>query len=163
MAHCSRGGVKAKKMPESEASAFADPENYIPILDKYPNLRICLGHCGGDQDWQRYLNEPWDETSENTSKSWLSKILDIMRSGKYPNLYADISYTIFKFEEHCQVLKVLLQDDRVKTQILFGSDFYMVEQEKFLERRLAMSLRASVGNDLFAQIAETNPKKYLGS
>jgi hypothetical protein len=109
------------------------------------------------------LNDPWDENSSATSKSWLSKILDIMRSGEFPNLYADVSYTIFKIEEHSQILKVLLQDDKVKTQILFGSDFYMVEQEEFLERRLAMSLRATLGEDLFTQIAETNPRQYLGN
>jgi predicted TIM-barrel fold metal-dependent hydrolase len=163
MTHCSRGGVRNKKISKEQAAAFTDPDNYKAIMEKYPNLRICMGHCGGDEDWQRYLNDPWDENSSATSKSWLSKILDIMRSGEFPNLYADVSYTIFKIEEHSQILKVLLQDDKVKTQILFGSDFYMVEQEEFLERRLAMSLRATLGEDLFTQIAETNPRQYLGN
>ena len=162
MTHCSRGGVKNKKISANEATAFADPENYIAIMDKYPSLRIFMGHCGGDEDWQHYLNQPWDEDSSPDSKSWLSKILDIMRSGNYPNFFADISYTIFKFEEHSKILKVLLQDEKIKTQILFGSDFYMVEQEKFLERHLTMSLRATIGDSLFAQIAEINPKRYLG-
>lgn len=162
MTHCSRGGVKNKKISKEEAAVLTNPDSYIAIMKKYPNLRICMGHCGGDEDWQRYLNEPWDENSSADLKSWLSKILDIMRSGEYPNFYADISYTIFKFEAHSQILKVLLQDNKVKTQMLFGSDFYMVEQEKFLERRLAISLRATLGEDLFTLIAETNPKKYLG-
>jgi hypothetical protein len=38
----------------------------------------------------------------------------------------------------------------------------MAEQEAFLERQLAISLRATLGEALFAQIAETNPKAYLG-
>jgi predicted TIM-barrel fold metal-dependent hydrolase len=162
MTHCSRGGVKNKKISANQAAKFANPENYVEIMNKYPDLRICVGHCGGDEDWQRYLDQPWDESSLTDEKSWLSKILDIMRSDKYPNFFADISYTIFKFEEHSKILKVLLQDEKVKTQILFGSDFYMVEQEKFLEKRLSMSLRATLGENLFTQIAETNPRRYLG-
>lgn len=142
---------------------MADPDNYIEVMEKFPLLRICLGHCGGDDDWQRYLNEPWDENSPHANKSWLAKIMEFMRSGKYPNLYADVSYTIFKFQEHSQVLKVLLQDEKIRQRILFGSDFYMVEQEKFLERQLSMSLRATLGEDLFKQIAEINPKNYLGT
>ena len=161
MTHCSRGGVKNKNFSATEAARYSDPDNYLEIMDHFPNLKICMGHAGGDKDWQQYLDQPWDGSAPKSEMSWLSKILDIMRSGKYPNFYADISYTIFHIEENAQILKVLLQDERVKTQILFGSDFYMVEQEKFPERRLTMSLRATLGDDLFRQIAETNPKRYL--
>lgn len=161
MSHCSRGGVRNKKLSAKEATVFSDPDNYKEIMDQFPSLKICMGHCGGDEDWKQYLDQPWDENSDGKAKSWLSKILDIMRSGNYPNFFADISYTIFRFEENSQILKVLLQDERVKTQILFGSDFYMVEQETFPERRLTMSLRATLGEDLFTQIAEINPKRYL--
>lgn len=161
MTHCSRGGVRNKKLSASQASSFSDPNNYLPILKRFPNLKICMGHCGGDQDWNQYLDQPWDGSLPSSQMSWLSKILDIMRSGDYPNFFADISYTIFHIEENAQILKVLLQDPLVKSQILFGSDFYMVEQEKFPERRLTMTLRANLGEDLFTQIAETNPKRYL--
>lgn len=162
MVHCSTGGVRNKKLSAEEATQLSNPDNYIEILEQFPKLRICLGHCGGDAEWQRYLNDPWDETSPHTSKSWLAKIMGFIRSGKYPNLYADVSYTIFKFKDHSQLLKVLLQDTHVKEQVLFGSDFYMAEQEKFSERQLAISLRATLGEDLFAQIVEINPKRYLG-
>jgi len=161
MTHCSRGGVRNKKLSATEAAKFSDPDNYREIMDRFPNLKICMGHAGGDQDWQQYLDQPWDGSAPKSEMSWLSKILDIICSGQYPNFYADISYTIFHIEENAQILKVLLQDERVKTQMLFGSDFYMVEQEKFPERRLTMSLRATLGEDLFRQIAETNPKRYL--
>jgi len=161
MVHCSKGGVRSKKLSAEDAAHLADPDNYIEILEKFPGLRICLGHCGGDADWQHYLNDPWDETSPHVDKSWLAKIMEFIRSGKYPNLYADVSYTIFKFKDHSQLLKVLLQDSRVKERLLFGSDFYMAEQEQFSERQLAISLRATLGEDLFTQIVETNPKNYL--
>lgn len=161
MTHCSRGGVRNKNLSAAEAARFSDPDNYLEILDRFPNLKICMGHSGGDQDWNKYLDQPWDGTEPRSNMSWLSKILDIMRTGKYPNFYADISYTIFHVEENMLILKVLLQDPLVRSQILFGSDFYMVEREKFPERRLSMTLRANLGEDQFTQIAETNPKRYL--
>lgn len=163
MTHCSRGGVRNKNFSAAEAARYSDPDNYLEILQRFPKLKICMGHCGGDQDWNQYLDQPWDDSKPRTQMSWLSKILDIMRSGKYPNFFADISYTIFHIEENSQILKVLLQDERIKSQILFGSDFYMVEQERFPERRLTMSLRATLGEDLFRQIAEINPQRYLSS
>lgn len=163
MVHCSKGGVRNKKLSATQAAVMSDPDNYTEIMDRFPKLKICMGHCGGDKEWQRYLDQPWDENSSPRNKSWLSKILNIMKSGQYPNFYADISYTIFKYEENSAVLKVLLQDASVRTQILFGTDFYMVEQEKFPERRLSMSLRALLGDELFTQIAETNPVRYLST
>ncbi len=163
MVHCSRGGIKHKDISTNLANSYADPDNCKRILKEFPNLRFCLGHFGGDKEWKKYLNDPWDESSPDESKSWLSKILDLMKSGNYPNLYADISYTIFSFEKNSKLLKVLLEDPKVRSQVLFGSDFYMVEQEKFQERRLSIELRAVIGEKFFKEIAEINPKKYLGT
>ncbi|MGR3320209.1 MAG: amidohydrolase family protein [Candidatus Anammoxibacter sp.] len=162
MTHCSRGGIRHKKLQKKDTIKFADPDNYKRIMEKYKNLRFCMGHFGGGQDWEKYLLEPWDESSNEESRSWLSKILDMIRSGKFPNLYADISYTIFHFLENTMILKVLLEDERVRDKVLFGSDFYMVEQEKFQERKLSILLRGVIGEDLFKRISEINPKRYLG-
>jgi predicted TIM-barrel fold metal-dependent hydrolase len=162
MTHCSRGGVRHKKLSKDLTRSYADPENYIQILKDFPKLKICLGHFGGDNDWKKYLDDPWDETSPVKSKSWLSKILDLIRSGEFPNLYTDISYTIFYYEDNSKVLKVLLESEMIRDKVLFGSDFYMVEQEWFLERKLSLYLRAILGEDLFWKIAEQNPEKYLG-
>ena len=63
-------------------------------------------------------------------------ILDMLRGGNYPNLYTDISYTIFYFEQNAPALKVLLEDAHVRSRVLFGSDFYMSEQRKLRERDL---------------------------
>jgi hypothetical protein len=46
-------------------------------------------------------------------------------------------------------------------KVLFGSDYYMVESEKYSEKRLSIDLRAELGEDKFWQIANVNPKKYL--
>ncbi len=167
MTHCSRGGVRHKSLSKKTTTGYTHPDQYKEVLETFPNLKFCLGHFGGKGDWEMYLDDPWTKDSKDTGKSWLAEILDMMRSvdetgaKKYPNLFADISYTIFRFEEYVDLLKVLLADDRIRTQVLFGSDYYMTEKEKPRERRLAISLRARLGEALFWQIAETNPQRYL--
>jgi predicted TIM-barrel fold metal-dependent hydrolase len=163
MTHCSKGGVRSKDMPKEDSTALTDPDQYKVVLRDFPELRLCLAHFGGDMEWKRYRDDPWDETSTEADKSWLGKIFDMVKSGDYPNLYTDISYTIFDFDKNVDILRVLMaRDPALVERILFGSDFFMVEREKFSERTLSMSLRARLGEDLFQKIAETNPERYLG-
>ncbi|SEA21609.1 Amidohydrolase [Thiothrix caldifontis] len=157
IAHCSPGSVNTKHLPFEEAQGLADPKHYAAVMKKFPDLKICLSHFGGISEWQRYLTR--DRSIDNPT--WLEKILDMMRSGNYPNLYADVSYTVFNFQENITLLKVLLEDERVRTQVLFGSDFYMTSNERYPERRLSIDLRAALGETLFWQIANQNPKKFL--
>jgi len=180
MAHCSRGGIydrrnvkkemlthpdtnaHLEKMPKDEfADYYADPDNYKKVMEKFPKLKICLAHFGGERDWEDYLYKHWDADSGH-EKSWLSKIMDMIKSGDYPNLYTDISFTILKDEHYMHVLKVLLSDERILNRTLFGTDFYMVEKEQMLERKLIMKMRSILGEDIFATLVEKNPSKYLG-
>ena len=85
-----------------------------------------------------------------------------MNSGRYPNLYADISYTIFNFKENATLLSALLEEERIGGRILFGSDYYMVKNETYSEKRLSIDLRSILGEDKFWRIANTNPQKFLG-
>jgi predicted TIM-barrel fold metal-dependent hydrolase len=141
---------------------FTDPEAYVPLLQKYPKLRVCLAHFGGAGDWTRYLDHPWHPATDIANKSWLAKILDMLREGKYPNLWTDISYTLYANDEHVYLLKVLLSDPKVSSRVLFGSDFYVVENAELEERRRSVRLRAMLGEELFNTIAHQNPNTFLG-
>ncbi|VAW68827.1 hypothetical protein MNBD_GAMMA09-1058 [hydrothermal vent metagenome] len=158
MTHCSPGSVNSKDITRSEAHAFADPYNYRIVMDIFPELRICLAHFGGVSEWRRHINEPKDPKNP----TWLAKIQKLIKCGKYPNLYTDISYTIFNYHENFSLLNILLEDDKITDKILFGSDFYMVESEKYSERRLSTDLRSALGEGKFWKIANINPKSYLG-
>ena len=141
---------------------FTDPDAYLPILERHPRLRLCLAHFGGAGDWDSYLNHPWESGIDISKKSWLAKILDMIRSGNYPNLWTDIAYTLFADDEYAYLLKVLFSDERVLARTLFGSDFYVVESATLEERRRAVHVRAVLGEDTFWRIADTNPAGFLG-
>lgn len=163
MTHCSRGGVRHKLWSQQKADRVTDPRAYIPVMEAFPSLRICLAHFGGDQDWTAYLTEGFDPTDpEARRKNWVSLIADMIESGKYPNLYTDISYTIFKFGDYMPLLRLFLENESLGRKILFGSDFYMTRQEKLSEKAVSIRLRDALGEANFRQIAETNPRVWLG-
>jgi uncharacterized protein len=86
----------------------------------------------------------------------------MLRSGEYPGLWTDIAYTLFADDDYVYLLKVLLQDERVRARVLFGSDFYVVESAELEERSRSVRIRAILGEDLFTTIAYDNPRAWLG-
>ncbi len=179
MAHCSRGGVNIKKITKAMlqepnpigrpvvkmkaklfSDIYTDPANYDPIATQFPHLNICLAHFGGDTEWDKYLEHSWHSNDPEENKSWLSVILDLIH--KHDNIYTDISSTLFQKEHYMDLLLVLLENKKVRERVLFGSDYYMMERVKSKEREMALKIRSRLGSELFKQIAETNPKRYLG-
>ncbi len=158
LSHCSPGTATSKALSPQAAHALADPDRYQTVMKAYPELRICLAHFGGSGEWQKHLDFPRNQAAS----TWLQKILEMIKSRAYPNLYTDISYTVFNLTENVPLLKMLLQNNDVLDKVLFGSDFYMAECEQYSEKRLSIDLRYALGEDLFWKIANENPKTYLG-
>lgn len=170
--HCARGGVFYKgeitnemlihpktgeHIKEQKNKFFTDtytnPDNYKYVLEQFPDLKINLAHFGGFDEWEKYLGNAF----EDYSSTWYEKIIDLIR--KYPNVYTDISYTMFNADLF-NLLKLTLTDNSIKDKILFGSDYYMVEQETS-ERQFVTNIRAYIGEDNFKLIAEYNPQSFL--
>jgi len=163
LSHCSRGGVKGRHLTEVRADLWTAPQAFIPVLEAFPKLRVNLAHFGGVGDWRAYIEngiDPFDPQARQ--ENWLAAILDMLRSGKYPGLYTDISYTVFNFAAFLPFLRVFLEDPLVRDKVLFGSDYYMTKQEKLSERAVSFGLRSALGEDTFRLIAETNPEIWLG-
>lgn len=141
-----------KEMDVTElCGQFTHPRNYIPLLEKYPHMNVCLGHWGSEKAWKEYLENP------NDPDNWFYIIKELIK--KYPNAYTDISFTL-NDDEYFSVLKIFLQDPAIKEKVMFGTDYYMVES-KSTEKKFCFDLRAYLGEELFEQIANINPKKYL--
>lgn len=161
--HCSRGGVRGKAISQAMADEYTSPEAYLPVMAKYPDLRICLAHFGGDTDWRTYLCDGIDPHDLNARKeNWVTLISDMIECGDYPNLYTDISYTIFNFDDYAPLLSLLLEKSQLAERVLFGSDFYMTRQEALSERAVSIRLRKVLGEEMFAKLATHNPERWLG-
>ena len=147
----------------------------------YSKLKICLGHWGSVQEWMNYMNNPWIETKyrnmekeypslelvnwHTTDKkeynfSWFTIICDLIR--KYPNVYADISYTLNDVRLF-PLLKMLLEaDEKIRERVLFGTDFYLVSKA-ICERDFTINVRSFLGDELFHQIALINAERFLNN
>jgi uncharacterized protein len=183
--HCSPGGIfwRGKITPQMRvhpktgetlkgrnnadfARNFSHPANYEYVFEKFPNLKICLAHFGGGEEWDKYLQNSWpaievqrklDGKEARLPLSWLTTILEMMDS--HDNLYADIAYTAHK-EHFLPLIKVLINTPNLRKKILYGSDCYMVLLDKS-ERAFSINLRGYLGEDDYRQIAETNPQVFL--
>ena len=170
MTHGTYTGAWQYGLSKDQRIAFSHPRNYETILnmEELKNLHLCLAHFGGGEEWQKYLKMNEADYRIGDTRAWVKWIADMIRSGDYPNLYTDISYTIFlprRNKEHVDFfdyLKVLLTDPRLRERVLFGSDYYVVKRENLTEREVSIGLRSCLGDQLFFQIAHTNPKAYLG-
>jgi uncharacterized protein len=166
MAHCSSIGLGQYGLTPEARAAFSHPRNYEAILTKFPQLRLCLAHFGGSGEWDRHLQSEAARTGPD--RDWVRWIADLIRDGVYPNLYTDISYTLFQMPSrdihvsYLDYLKVLLTDEHLRTHVLYGSDYYMVTREPLTEKELSIQLRSRLGEDLYFQIAHHNPRRYLG-
>ena len=171
-------GTKRAKI----CSFFGHPVQYLYLLNQYPLLKISFAHMGGD--WNNYPPSPAAiakygnivaeikellQTQENPSLlkqklekafelNWLFLIQQMIR--EYDNIYADISFTLSN-PNFFPTLNDLLADDELKTKILFGTDYYMVEIVTS-EANFNSALRQGIGEINYRQIAETNPQVFLG-
>jgi predicted TIM-barrel fold metal-dependent hydrolase len=178
MTHCSPGGIWQYGLPEDVRREYSHPLNYKEILDTpgYQTLKFCLAHFGGADEWIKHLkgrprdDRPDTEANEEKRKkeqAWVRTIYEMIASGNYPNLYTDISYTIFTpkveglYLDLIDYLKVLMTHPLVRKRVLFGSDYYMVERESVSEKEASILLRSRLGEDLYKQIAYTNPREFL--
>jgi len=170
--HCSKGGVyfrgriNKKELVHPKTGEvlmrqknikfgqnYSNPENYKFLLKDFPSLKLNIGHFGGYTDWLELL-KPKSEVSSN---NWVNKVLELIST--YPNVYADVSYTLYE-KKFVRTLKSLLTDVRYKDKILFGSDFYMTAMETS-ENSFSNNLKKDLGEELYNLIAATNNKRFL--
>lgn len=109
---------------------YGHPRNWIPALEYFPNLRLCLAGLGGNSEW-RLANWSCNGTPL-PSRLWIRCIIKL--TAKYKNVYADISgLNIYDETIKNGFLKMLylIQDDEndefkhLKHKLIFGSGGYL--------------------------------------
>ena len=150
---------KTQGVKKSEFSLnFLHPDNYRDVLANFPNLKINIAHYGGSNEMKKAGNP----------ESWYEKAKAIILEKKpgsdeyaFPNVYTDISYTLAE-KSIFAMLKKDIETERLGDRILFGTDFYMTQQEK-KERYLAIEFANYAGPNIFKKIAVDNPERFLTS
>ena len=153
LVHCTDGGFYR----DTDSIRESDPDRWYPVLDDYPELRLCFGHCGGCRGLIG--------GGAPVPDSWAEHVLEYVRS--FPNVCADLSYHVDTMgggapqDAYFATLRTLLADPAVAGRLLFGTDSWLVRLNvtdahywKYFEQHLTA--------DEFRQITEEAPRRFLG-
>lgn len=152
------------------------------------NLKICMGHFGGDDEWRRYFEKDRYNYSSQLAKypkygirffqtvkkqpapgkpeqiwkytDWYSIICSMIL--QYPNVYADISYILHNDADILPLLKQTLLNPGLRKKVLYGTDFFVVRNHKSDKNMLA-DMMGGLSVEDFDQIARENPTSYLSN
>ncbi|MDR6966131.1 putative TIM-barrel fold metal-dependent hydrolase [Flavobacterium arsenatis] len=145
---------------------FSHPSNYIPVLDKYPTLKLCIAHLGGDVEILGKDNKNSKQLSihtkshqlEENAQSWYGFILENILA-PYPNTYADISYSLSD-SSSMKILYNDLQSGKANAErMLFGTDYFMIQKE-FTEMEAISTGEKELKQYLLKMMSDNN-WKYL--
>lgn len=159
-----------KEKPRIACDNFLDPVNYIDILEKFPRLKLCFAHYGGEEEirlaknvnTQPVLTESDAINGFKNNTSWYRIIQFLLSKQEYPNVYTDLSFTLHD-DEIFGLLNSELTNPAYKSRILFGTDYFMTTQYKS-EHKLYNEFRtALVDPGSWKQIAFDNTNEFLHS
>jgi predicted TIM-barrel fold metal-dependent hydrolase len=175
-----KGWVKNNPIGKNEFSCdlFSHPQNYISVLIKYPNLKICLAHMGGSDEVRHMYSDSKHKKKDKSVRkenlleiwrmdgnNWANLIQDMMI--EYKNLYVDVSSTISHFDDPVVIRNTtnwMNQKDKggelLSTRFLFGTDFFMTEMLA-AESELYDMMDQSQFKKFFIADAESNWTKFI--
>lgn len=133
------------KVRRSHSGFYADPEQWMPVLERWPTLRLDFGHFGGS-----LAGKPG-----TVNRAWLDTIHRLMR--QYPNVYADLSY-VSDPSRQAQTLEIIRQSDILPQRVMFGTDFIMVAMDRELG---GLSQYFSNYSDLEEELLVGNARRFL--
>ncbi len=129
---------------------FNHPDNWIPVLEKFPELKLNLAHFGGDEAWKEY--------STGKSGNWVNNIISLM--ARFKNLYADFSYTLYDSASTNSLKNLITENPVVSKRVLYGSDYYMIVTEGHF-RALKNNFSNIMGSEIMKQLTKENPMRFL--
>jgi predicted TIM-barrel fold metal-dependent hydrolase len=128
---------------------FGNPDNFRPIFERYPGIRINFAHFG-DRG-----------SGAAASEAWGRSVAGLMRD--FPGAYSDLSCCTH--EASLERFVTLLQDlPNVRERTMFGSDFnvlYFTEPGMTLETYYRRFLDLFGGEQL-SRMASRVPMAFLG-
>ncbi len=142
--------VRSFHEEEDYRQFFNHPRNWIPVLTAFPNLKLNLAHMAGEDEWKVMM--------ETGSSDWVNTVFALLQ--KYPNVYADFSYTFYEDDYSARLSELMADDEAFAGKVLFGSDFFLSLLEGQIERKMRR-FKNILGAERFHLIAQENPRKFL--
>jgi len=141
---------QSKRRPSKSdlCANFTNPLYYEYLLKEFPGVNFDFAHLAGEAELRKHMK---GETSMT------SLLLALMR--EYPNAYGDISYTFYDRDLQLQLLE-LLDDEKLRPKLLYGTDFYMNKTVCTTQQAFYGKLISIIGPQAFQEIAITNPAKF---
>ncbi len=132
---------------EDWARELNDPKHWIPVLKKYPKLKLNLAHFGCDYFWQ-----------DRQKYTRVDDIMDMISNDDW-NVYTDFSYNIIDETMYKDFKKTLETNPKVLSKVIFGTDYWVVlpagdlveQQIRFFEKMKPFK----------NQLLRENPRKFL--
>jgi predicted TIM-barrel fold metal-dependent hydrolase len=112
-------------------AARAEPRFWNRVLSQYPNLKLNLAHFG---NFSQAFAAAGGSPVAAFGKTWEAEIGALIKTGRYPNLYADISYFYWALEgrnetQNVKAAKTLFakyfEADPNVERLMFGTDWNM--------------------------------------
>jgi predicted TIM-barrel fold metal-dependent hydrolase len=164
---------------------FGYTDENTKLTSDLHDLKLCIAHFGGEDEWQRYFEKdryghsnqltqypdfgidflytkgkPMKGKMEQLWKytDWYSIICSMML--QYPRVYADISYILHDCDSVLPLLKETLQNPGLQKKVLYGTDFYVVRNHKS-DKNILADMYGGLSETEFDLIARQNPIDFL--
>jgi predicted TIM-barrel fold metal-dependent hydrolase len=130
---------------------FVTPARWAPVLQRFPGLRLDLGHFGGELP------------------AWTDEAIAMIES--YPNVYADLSNSALVYDDaYAARLRALLpgllaRHPRLKRRLMYGSDWWLSALDPLADRaidRFDAVLAPVLTADERADVMGRNALRFLG-
>jgi predicted TIM-barrel fold metal-dependent hydrolase len=156
-AYCAAGEVPimTHTSPSNEYALglrfLVEPARWAPVLQRFPALRLNLGHFGGEV------------------RGWIDGAVALM--DRYPNVYADLSNSALVYDDafagRLQALlgELFARHPRLKRRLMYGSDWWLSMLDPDAGRavdRFRAVLGRLLGPEEMADLMGRNALRFLG-
>ncbi|GLR15506.1 amidohydrolase family protein [Portibacter lacus] len=133
---------------------FLDPLHWEKVAIQFPKLKLNLAHFGDNEEWKKFHKNPKDP------KTFVFKTMKMIE--KHENVYGDISYCYYDEANRIKIA-AMMQMPKYQHRILYGSDFYLTEVEKFRTKDLFNKFKENFKliPEKYQLMTSTNPYNFI--
>ncbi len=169
--------ANSKKAVEWFNKKYISPRDaWGPVLQKFPNLKVCIAHFTGDaakeyddadgwDNWIKWIKDnegadPGGWFKEKCKDSWIIQMCELVQNKA--NVYIDLSYVLLK-DKKKPFEWLLKKYPKLKERLLFGTDWHLVEIDIDYTRFCNQNREVleSFGEGLWERFTCHNPLRFF--